>query len=91
MKTSQLFAQDNGSSFLKMITERSDVILGLAAKRAPPVKPVFTNPTFKNPKNSNLLTESGINYDQPLNPVEVVAKRNERLNKIKTQQSNVSR
>jgi len=89
LKTSQLFTQDNGASYLKMITERADVILGLAAKRAPPVKPVFTNPTFKNPKNSGLLVELGINYDTPLNPIDVVAKRNERLNKIKNQQTNV--
>jgi hypothetical protein len=73
-----------------MITERSDVILGLAAKRAPPVKPVIANPSLKNIKNSTLLVELGITYEQPLNPVDVVARRNERLNKIKNQQTNVS-
>ncbi|XP_059482189.1 helicase domino isoform X2 [Neocloeon triangulifer] len=88
LRTSQLFTQDNGASYLKMITERSDVILGIAAKRTPPVKPMFSNTLSRNQKGSTHLAD--INYDTPLNPIEVVARRNERLNKIKNQQTNLA-
>ncbi|CAB3367449.1 Hypothetical predicted protein [Cloeon dipterum] len=89
LRTSQLFAQDSGASFTKDMTDRFDVILGIAAKRAPPVKPMHPA-AVKNTKLPAILAEQGINFDQPLTPIEVILKRNEKINKVKHQQNNLA-
>ncbi|RWS11744.1 Helicase domino-like protein [Dinothrombium tinctorium] len=83
MKTSQLFLQDNNSSFTQLCHTRFDTIKQLASKRTPTLKPVFINPTGKNQKHIALLQENGINYEQPLTPMQVAAIRADRIAKEK--------
>lgn len=86
MRTSHLFMQDANASFSQNSSSRFDSIKQIANKRSPTVKPLFINPTGKNPKHIALLQESGIVYEQPLNPVQVASNRAERIAKIKNQQ-----
>lgn len=79
MKTSQLFAQDNYNSISLLYSFRFDSVKAMAAKRPAPMRPTLNNPTLKNPKHLAVLQENNINYDQPLNPMQVAAVRAERI------------
>ena len=39
----------------------------------------LNNPLLKNPKHSAVLNDYGIGYDNPMSPVQVAAKRAERI------------
>jgi E1A-binding protein p400 len=79
IRTSQLIVQDNNSSFSQICNQRFETIKQIANKRTPTLKPMFINPTGKNPKHIALLSESGINYEQPLTPIQVAINRAERI------------
>nr|XP_045582866.1 helicase domino-like isoform X2 [Procambarus clarkii] len=83
MRTSQLFAQDNNSSFSSLYCTRFETIKNIAIKRTPTTKPPLVNPTHKNPKHAQVLAESGIQYDGPLNPGQVAANLAERIQRAK--------
>ncbi|XP_050722344.1 helicase domino-like [Eriocheir sinensis] len=83
MRTSQLFAQDNNSSFSSLYCTRFETIKNIAMKRTPTTKPPLVNPTHKNPKHAQVLAESGIQYDCPLNPGQVAANLAERIQRAK--------
>ncbi|KAG0717332.1 Helicase domino [Chionoecetes opilio] len=83
MRTSQLFAQDNNSSFSSLYCTRFETIKSIATKRTPTTKPPLVNPTHKNPKHAQVLAESGIQYDCPLNPGQVAANLAERIQRAK--------
>ncbi|XP_064459250.1 helicase domino-like isoform X2 [Ornithodoros turicata] len=87
MRTGQLFQQDGNQSFTTLYNTRFETIRAVASKRTPTLKPLFTNPTAKNPKHAAVLSENGINYEQPLNPVKLATIRAERIarEKQKTQ------
>ena len=85
MRTSQLFLQDNHGSLTKQHSDRFDTCKAIAAKRTPTLRPTLTNPMLKNPKHAAVLAESGINYEQPLSPIQVAANRAERIAKEKRQ------
>lgn len=48
------------------------------------------NPTMKNANNAAVLADYGIQYDNPLTPMEVADIRTERINKEKVRQQAVS-
>ena len=79
VKISNLFVQDNNSSFTQLMNSRFNNILQIANKRQPTLKPVFINQAGKNPKHLMLLQESSINYDQPLLPTVVAQNRADRI------------
>ena len=85
MRTSQLFLQDNHASLTKQHSDRFEACKAIAAKRTPTLRPTLANPMLKNPKHAAVLAESGINYEQPLSPIQVAANRADRIAKEKRQ------
>ncbi|KAJ8680257.1 hypothetical protein QAD02_016044 [Eretmocerus hayati] len=83
MRTSQLYNQDKNISFTTICSQRFDSIKIVASKRSPTVKALLVNPMIKNPKHAAVLADSGIQYDNPLAPVDVATRRAERLAKEK--------
>lgn len=85
-KTAQLYVQDSNSTYTQMMNSRFDAIRGVSNRRAPTLKRLPLNTTTKNPKHAQLLAECEIDYDRPLTPVEIAAKRAQRLAKEKQTQ-----
>ncbi|XP_075689090.1 E1A-binding protein p400-like isoform X2 [Rhinoderma darwinii] len=84
LRTSQIYSQDEGLSHSQLYTTRFELMKMTAGKRSPPIKPlVGTNPIQKNPKHASVLAESGINYDKPLQPIQVASLRADRIAKEK--------
>ena len=83
MRTSQLYLQNNHNSISTLYSLRFDSCKLMATKRTPTFRPTVANPTLKNPKHAAVLAENGINYEQPLTPVQVAAIRAEKIAKDK--------
>ncbi|CAH1401524.1 unnamed protein product [Nezara viridula] len=83
LRTSQIFQQDNNSSLSQVMNSRFDAIRSVSNRRAPTVKPLLVDPAMKNPKHAEVLADCSIDYDSPLAPVEVAAKRADRIAKEK--------
>ncbi|KAG9487567.1 hypothetical protein GDO78_007417 [Eleutherodactylus coqui] len=84
LRTSQIYAQDEGVTHTQLYTNRFELMKMTAGKRNPPIKPLLgMNPFQKNPKHASVLAESGINYDKPLPPIQVASLRAERIAKEK--------
>ncbi|XP_073415107.1 E1A-binding protein p400-like isoform X2 [Dendrobates tinctorius] len=84
LRTSQIYAQDEGVAHTQLFTNRFDLMKMTAGKRSPPIKPLLgMNPFQKNPKHASVLAESGINYDKPLPPIQVASLKAERIAKEK--------
>lgn len=49
------------------------------------MRQTLNNPTLKNPKHAAVLQDHNINYDQPLNAMQVAAIRAERIAREKKQ------
>lgn len=80
LRTSQLFINDNNNSLTKLMKSNYDYIKAAYNKKAPQVKQILVNPTLKNPKHAQALAEYGITtYDSPLNPIEIAARRAEKI------------
>lgn len=80
LRTSQLFINDNNNSFTKLMKANFDFIKSAYLKKAPQVKQILVNPSMKNPKHAAVLAEFGVaNYELPLNPVEIAARRAEKM------------
>lgn len=79
MRTSQLYAQDNNSTFSQSMIKRYDALKLVANKRTSGTKTILNNPCLKNPKHAAVLNECGIDLDHPVLPVEVAARRAERI------------
>lgn len=84
IKTSQLYGQDSYAAVTTLYSGRFDMIKSLANKRQPPLRQT-TNQGQKNPKHTSVLQSSGINYDLPLDPVQVALIRAERIQREKKQ------
>ena len=83
MKTSALFAQDNNTAWSSMYANRFENIKAVANKRSPTTKPLVVNPSMKNSQHAAVLSDSGITYDSPLNPIQVAANRADRIQREK--------
>ncbi|XP_072000529.1 E1A-binding protein p400-like isoform X3 [Engystomops pustulosus] len=84
LRTNQIYAQDEGVTHTQLYTNRFELMKMTAGKRSPPIKPLLgMNPFQKNPKHASVLSESGINYDKPLPPIQVASLRAERIAKEK--------
>lgn len=80
LRTSQLFANDKNASFTKMVRTNFEFIKTAYVKKQPHVKQILINPSLKNPKHAAVLSDFGItNYDMPLSPFEIAARRAEKL------------
>ncbi|CAH0554967.1 unnamed protein product [Brassicogethes aeneus] len=82
MRTSQLYIQDNNTTFSQIMIEKNDALKAITNKRLPTTRTVSAN-TNKNNKHSTVLSECGIDIDHPVLPVEVAARRAERIAKEK--------
>lgn len=79
LRTSQLFINDNNNAFTKLMKSNFDFIKAAYMKRAPQLKQILVNPSMKNPKHAAVLSEFGVtNYDQPLSPIDIAARRAEK-------------
>ncbi|XP_063310444.1 E1A-binding protein p400-like isoform X1 [Pelobates fuscus] len=84
LRTSQIYAQDDGMTHSQLFTTRFDLMKMAAGKRSPPIKPLLgMNPFQKNPKHASVLAESGISYDKPMPPVQIATLRADRIAKEK--------
>jgi E1A-binding protein p400 len=83
MKTSTLYAQDNNTAWSAMYANRFESIKAVANKRSPTTKPLVVNPSMKNSQHAIVLSEAGISYDSPLNPIQVAANRADRIQREK--------
>ncbi|KAM9330868.1 E1A-binding protein p400-like [Gastrophryne carolinensis] len=84
LRTSQIYAQDEGGTHTQLYNNRFELMKMTAGKRSPPIKPLLgMNPFQKNPKHASVLSESGISYDKPLPPIQVASLRAERIAKEK--------
>lgn len=80
LRTSQLFINDNNNAFTKLMKSNFDFIKAAYMKKPPTLKQVLVNPSMKNPKHAAVLSEFGVtNYDQPLSPIDIAARRAEKI------------
>ncbi|KAK5645453.1 hypothetical protein RI129_006753 [Pyrocoelia pectoralis] len=79
MRTSQLYTQDNNCTFSQLMVQRYEALKSMSTKRTTTTKSVLNSPALKNPKHTAVLNECGIDIDHPVLPVEVAARRAERL------------
>ncbi|XP_019771668.2 helicase domino isoform X2 [Dendroctonus ponderosae] len=82
-RTSQLYTQDNNSTFCQMVADSFTALKSLAIKRLPTTRTVVNNPLMNKTKNTPVLNECGIDLEHPLLPFEIAAKRAERIAKEK--------
>lgn len=84
MRTSQLHNQDRNSSFTTTGGQRYEIMKSVSNKRTPTVKPTsIVNPVMRNPSNAAVLAEYKIQIDNPLTPIEIAARRADRIKREK--------
>lgn len=79
MRTSQVYIQDNNSTFSQLMMQRYDTLKSMASKKSTSTKSMISNPLMKNPKHTAVLNDCGIDLEHPVLPVEVAARRAERI------------
>ncbi|KAG5881999.1 hypothetical protein JTB14_028600 [Gonioctena quinquepunctata] len=83
IRTSQLYTQDNNSAFSQIMSDRFEALKSIANKRMSTIRTVLNNPLMNKTKNTPVLSECGIDLEHPVLPVEVAARRAERIAKEK--------
>ncbi|XP_044733035.1 helicase domino isoform X2 [Chrysoperla carnea] len=83
LRTSQIYTQDNNQSFISTMVQRFDTIKTISNKRQPTIKPTIGNQLVKTTKHTAILTQLGVSYDMPSNPIDVATRRAERIAKEK--------
>lgn len=83
LRTSHLYEQDNNVSFTKDFIARYDAMKAVFNKKTTTTKRRYDDPNTKNPKHVAVLSDSGINYDKPSNPMDIAQKRADRIAKDK--------
>lgn len=81
LRTSQIYMQDSNQTFINTMTLRFDMLRGIANKRQTTAKATIGNQMIKTAKHSAILAQSGVSYDLPSNPIDVVTRRAERISK----------
>ncbi|KAL1491858.1 hypothetical protein ABEB36_012391 [Hypothenemus hampei] len=82
-RTSQLYAQDNNTTYSQLLSDRFDTIKTITNKRMSTTRTVVNNPLMNKTKSTPVLNECNIDLDHPVLPVEVAARRAERIAKEK--------
>ncbi|BFZ18188.1 hypothetical protein BsWGS_21227 [Bradybaena similaris] len=87
-RTEQLYSQEGLKNFSQLFDIRFAAMMEIGAKRPAAMRQTIVNPAAKPAKHAAILAEHGINYDLPLLPSQLAAKRAERiaLDKKKQQQ-----
>lgn len=81
LRTSQIYMQDSNQTFINTMTLRFDMLRSIANKRQTTAKATIGNQMIKTAKHSAILAQSGVSYDLPSNPIDVVTRRAERISK----------
>lgn len=79
VKVSQMLSQDNNAQYRNIFSSKFDTIKTIANKRAPTTKPAAVGPQVKTNKHIQVITELGINYDQPLAATSIAQARYDRI------------
>ncbi|CAG9760112.1 unnamed protein product [Ceutorhynchus assimilis] len=82
-RTAQLYTQDNNSTFSQLICENHNNLKTIASKRIPTTRTLVNNPLMNKTKTTPILNECGIDIENPILPVEIAARRAERMAKEK--------
>lgn len=89
LRTSQVFGNDNNSSFTKLLRLKIDTMKNAYGKKQLPIRHRYTaavssTTLVKNPKHADVLKEHGIfNYDCPVTPADIAQRRIDRITKEK--------
>lgn len=89
LRTSQVFGNDNNSSFTKLLKLKIDTMKNAYSKKQLPIRHRYTaavssTTLVKNPKHADVLTEHGIfNYECPVTPADIAQRRIDRITKEK--------
>ncbi|XP_056644553.1 helicase domino isoform X1 [Diorhabda sublineata] len=83
VRTSQLYTQDNNSAFSQTMANRFDALKAISNKKTPATRNIVNNPLLNKTKHNLVLNECGIDIEHPVLPVEVAARRAERIAKEK--------
>lgn len=83
MKTSHLYQQDSNAAYTNIFLKRCKGIVELAQKRKAQADVKIQTQTQKIPKGLSVLNDCGINYDEPLSPMEIASNRQERIQREK--------
>lgn len=98
LRTSQVFGNDNNTSFTKLLRLKIDTMKHAYGKKQMPIRHRYvaaiattssssSTTTQKNPKHVEVLTEHGIfNYDSPVTPADIAQRRIDRITKEKQKQ-----
>ena len=81
MKTQQLYIQDNNRALMTYFNVHFDSVRCLAGKRTTTARSTLVSPLAKSTKHAMLMSEYGIQYDQPLSPVNIATLRADRIAK----------
>ncbi|GFN95545.1 E1a-binding protein p400 [Plakobranchus ocellatus] len=89
LRTEQLYSQEGLRNFSQLYDIRFTAMMDIGSKRPAGLRQTHVNPTAKPTKHALILAEQGINYDQPLLPSQLAARRAERIamDKKKQQQA----
>lgn len=82
-RTSQLYTQDNNATFCQVVADWFAALMSISIKRLPTTRTVVNNPLMNKTKNTPVLNECGIDLEHPLLPIDIAAKRAERIAKEK--------
>ena len=83
MKTGQIHSQDNNNGLTILYSLRFDSTKSIANRRPPTMRQTLVNPTMRNPRHASVLQENNIQYEQPLNPMQVAEIRAQRIQREK--------
>ncbi|XP_059176200.1 helicase domino-like isoform X2 [Physella acuta] len=89
LRTEQLYSQEGLKNFSQLFDIRFAAMTEIGTKRPAAMRQTIVNPAAKPTKHAAILADNGINYDSPMLPSQLAAKRAERiaLDKKKQQQA----
>lgn len=89
LRTEQLYSQEGLKNFSQLFDIRFAAMTEIGTKRPAAMRQTIVNPAAKPTKHAAILADNGINYDNPMLPSQLAAKRAERiaLDKKKQQQA----
>lgn len=80
LRSAQLFANDNNSTFIKLMRNNFEFVKTAFSKKAPLIKPNLANPSLKNPKHVAVLALHGVvDFEMPMAPLDIAVRRAEKI------------
>ena len=79
MRTSQLYTQDNNTSYSQVQSQRYESARAIKNKRVAVTKSAVNHTVMRNPRHAAVLNECGVDLDNPIMPSDVAVKRAERV------------